>query len=219
MQLKLKIMLKGMLHLHITSVVIFMVIYLIKTILLVVNANEKLEVFKKKTKVLEMIVSTAFLATGAYMLFNIPEIKPILVVKIALVFAAIPIAIIGYKKGNKGMAILSLLFIIGAYGLAEMSKKQTKTAALPGDAANNMNDEDFAQKFGKDLYTIECARCHGVDGKLGMNGAFDLSVSSLTVDEAIQIITAGKASMPAFKDALSEKQIIAVAQYSQSLKK
>ena len=98
-------MFKAMLHMHITSVMVFLIIYLIKTILLVVGATEKLEKFKAKTKVLEMIVSTAFIATGGYMLFNIHEIKPLLVIKIAIVFASIPTAIIAYKKGNKLLAM------------------------------------------------------------------------------------------------------------------
>jgi hypothetical protein len=58
-----------------------------------------------------MIVSTAFLGTGIYMLFNIPEIKPLLVIKIGIVFASIPIAIIAYKKNNKALAVLSLVMI------------------------------------------------------------------------------------------------------------
>jgi uncharacterized membrane protein SirB2 len=146
-------MFKGMTHLHITSVMVFLIIYLIKTVLLLANANETLEKFKAKTKVLEMIVSTAFLGTGIYMLFNIPEIKPMLVIKIGIVFASIPIAIIAYRKNNKGLAVLSLVMIIASYGLAEMSKKHNgQPISLPGDAVNNLTDEEFAEKFGKDFY-------------------------------------------------------------------
>ena len=214
-------MFKGMLHLHITSVMVFLIIYLIKTILLLANANETLEKFKAKTKVLEMIVSTAFLGTGIYMLFNIPEIKPLLVIKIGIVFASIPIAIIAYKKNNKALAVLSLVMIIASYGLAEMSKKQSNATvpSLPGDAVNNLTDEEFAEKFGKDLYIIECNKCHGTDGKLGISGAKDLSTSILSSEEAIEIITNGTGAMPIYKDIYNDRQIKAVATYIQSFKK
>jgi uncharacterized membrane protein SirB2 len=212
-------MFKGMTHLHITSVMVFLIIYLIKTVLLLANANETLEKFKAKTKVLEMIVSTAFLGTGIYMLFNIPEIKPMLVIKIGIVFASIPIAIIAYRKNNKGLAVLSLVMIIASYGLAEMSKKHNgQPISLPGDAVNNLTDEEFAEKFGKDLYTLECYKCHGTDGKLGLSGAKDLSTSALSQEECITIITNGKGAMPIYKDIYNDRQIKAVATYIQSFK-
>jgi cytochrome c553 len=207
-------MFKGMLHMHITSVMVFLIIYLIKTILLVAGATEKLETFKARTKVLEMIVSTAFLLTGGYMLFNIPEIKPLLVIKIAIVFASIPTAIIAFKKGNKGLAILSLVMIIASYGLAEMSKKRSSSPSKI-DMSNIKNNDEY----GANLYRAECNKCHGEDGKLGISGAFDLSTSKLTEEEAKQIISNGRGAMVGYKDMYSEQQIELLATYIQSLKK
>ena len=55
-----------MLHTHYLMVVLFTLIYLIKTILLLSDRDELLEKFKKKTKIAEMIVSFGFLATGIF---------------------------------------------------------------------------------------------------------------------------------------------------------
>src|SRR5438477_11062820 len=106
---------------HFLVVTILFLIYLIKTILLLANKKEILQFFTKKIKVIEMIVSFLFLATGIYLMTQIPEIKMELIFKISLVFLAIPLAVVGFKKGKKALATVSFLLILGAFALAEMS--------------------------------------------------------------------------------------------------
>ncbi|MGB3947064.1 MAG: SirB2 family protein [Bacteroidia bacterium] len=197
-------------HTHILSVVLFLVIYLIKTILLLTNKEEGLAKFTKIVKVPEMIISTLFLVTGVYMITQIPEIKSLLIIKIVLVLASIPLAIIGFKKKNKALAVISLLLIIMAYGLAEMSKKQ-KSKAMENISQSNIN--------GQELYNVSCASCHGADGKQGLMGASDLSVSALDINAKIDIIKNGKGAMAAFGGTLTDEQIRAVAEYTESFKK
>ncbi|MBT9393244.1 c-type cytochrome [Hymenobacter sp. NST-14] len=73
---------------------------------------------------------------------------------------------------------------------------------------------------GQALYTQHCAVCHGPDGRLGLNGAYDLTKSNLTAAGRIYQVTNGSLSkkMPAFKDKLSEEQIRQVAEYSLTLR-
>lgn len=200
----------GIRHTHLLSVVLFLLIYLIKTFLLLTNKNEALENFTKKVKVPEMIISTLFLGSGIYLLTQIPEIKTLLIIKIIIVLASIPIAIIGFKKKNKALAVISLLMIITAYGLAEMSKKQ-KTKAMETISAANVN--------GKELYDISCTPCHGMDGKMGLMGAPDLSVSIIDMEARIQVIKNGKGAMTPFSGSLNDEQINAVAEYIETLRK
>jgi len=199
----------GILYTHLIVVNLFLLIYLIKTILLVANKDESLTKFTKIVKVPEMIISTLFLVTGIYLLTQIPEIKSLLVIKIVIVLLSIPVAIIGFKKKNKALAILSLVMITGAYGLAEMSKKQkSKTMENISSSIN-----------GQELFNASCTSCHGSDGKLQLNGAADLSISSMDLPARIEIITKGKGLMTQFGGTLNDEQIKAVAEYSQSLKK
>jgi mono/diheme cytochrome c family protein len=218
---------------HKIAVLLFLVIYLVKTILLLANKNAALEQFKKATKVLEMIVSVLFLATGIYLITQIPEIKSLLIIKLVAVALSIPVAIIGFKKGNKLLATLSLVLIIGAYGLAEMSKKQkstmkpdatlapsnsaakdsSKTAVEPGADASGFNAAR-AQK----LFHDNCQACHGADGKAKIAGAADLSMSTIDAMEAKGIVTEGKGSMSGFGDHLSSEEINATVNYIQSFK-
>lgn len=200
----------GIRHTHLLSVILFILIYLIKTVLLLANKNEGLVKFTKVVKVPEMIISTLFLATGIYLLTQIPEIKSLLIIKIVAVLISIPLAIIGFKNKNKVLAVLSLLLIVGAYGMAEMSKKQ-KSKALENLSATTLN--------GQELFKAGCTSCHGEDGKLGLMGAPDLSASAMDISAKMEIIKNGKGAMTPFSEILTEVQIKAVAEYSESLKK
>ena len=71
----------------------------------------------------------------------------------------------------------------------------------------------------KNLYKQNCALCHGVKGKLGLNGAKDFALSNLTIKEKIEIITNGKDKMLPFKNLLTEEQIKALAEYTSTFKK
>ncbi|MBL7934174.1 MAG: c-type cytochrome [Bacteroidia bacterium] len=190
----------GMLHTHYLFVVLFTLIYLIKTILLLSDRDELLEKFKKKTKVAEMIISFGFLATGIFLLTQVPVITMLMIVKIVLVLLSIPLAVIGYKKKNKILATLSFFLIVVSFGLAHKAKDAKaggKTLALSG----------------KEIYNDKCALCHGDNGKLGMSGAKDLSVTQMDHTNIVTIITNGKNTMASYKEALTPEQIEAVASY------
>lgn len=73
--------------------------------------------------------------------------------------------------------------------------------------------------LGAETFRKNCVLCHGADGKLGLSGAKDLSASVLPEPERINIITHGKAVMPAFDKLLSPQEIAAVAHYTLSLNK
>lgn len=190
----------GMLHSHTLFVVLFTLIYLIKTILLLSDRDELLEKFKKKTKVVEMIVSFGFLATGIFLLTQLPEINKFMIIKLMLVFLSIPLAVIGFKKRNKVLATLSFFFIVVSFSLAYKSK-----SAIAGGKIIAVN--------GKQIFEEKCMLCHGDNGKLGINGAKDLSVTQLSHEGILEIINNGKNGMAPYKDALSKEQIEAVAVY------
>lgn len=177
--------------------------------MLLANKNEGLTKFTKVVKVPEMIISTLFLLTGIYMLTQIPEIKTLMIIKIVAVLVSIPLAIIGFKKKNKVLAVLSFLLIVGAYGMAEVNKKQ-KSKTMQGISASNIN--------GSELYNAACISCHGADGKSGIMGAINLSASTMDLSAKIEIIKKGKVAMKPFGGILTDEQIKAVAEYTETLK-
>lgn len=72
---------------------------------------------------------------------------------------------------------------------------------------------------GKALYEENCSICHGDDGKLGSAGSKDLTISTFSMEERLQIITNGKGGMAPFKDILNDDQRKAVAEYLDTFRK
>jgi mono/diheme cytochrome c family protein len=199
-------MYKGILHTHYLVVTLFLLIYVVKTILLLSNRNDLLASFSRKTRVFEMIISALFLLTGIYLATQLPfkgKYDYLFYIKITMVLASIPIAIVGFKKNNKVLAALSLLLITGSYGIAEVYAKR-KNIPKDGAAAVAAND-------GKSLYEVKCGMCHGNDGKLGMAGAKDLSATTLDVATIKAVILQGKNSMAPV--AATDEEAGAIAEY------
>lgn len=202
-------MYKGFLHTHYLVVTLFLLIYVVKTILLLGNRNDLLARFSKFIKIPEMIVSFLFLATGIYLATQLPfggKYDYLFFIKIGMVLISIPVAVIGFKKSNKILAALSLLLITGSFGLAEVYGKKK---AIPKDSAAtsagaNSND-------GLALYEANCKLCHGNDGKLGLTGAKDLTATQMDVAAIKDIIIHGKGAMPAAQ--VNEEQAGAIAAY------
>jgi mono/diheme cytochrome c family protein len=188
-------------------------------VLLLTN-KEKLDKFTKVTKIPEMIISFLFLATGIYLVINAAEVTTMMILKYVLVFASIPLAIIGFKKSKKPLAIIAVLLIIGAYGLAEMNRaKKVQKVAVTDQAAIDQDAESYdINAHEKALYLSQCALCHGDNGKKGLSGAKDLSISVQTEEEMFAIISNGKGQMLAYSSVFSKEEIELVIAYVKTLK-
>jgi mono/diheme cytochrome c family protein len=197
-------MYKGFLHTHYLVVTLFLLIYVIKTILLLSNKTDLLAIFTRKVKVFEMIVSALFLITGIYLATQLPfngKYDYLFWIKLVMVFASIPLAVIGFKRGNKILAALSLLLITGSYGIAEVYGKR-KGIAKDSGATIAAND-------GEALYGKNCMLCHGEDGKLGASGATDISKTELDIQGIKEVILNGKGNMAAVHVSETEAEMIA----------
>jgi mono/diheme cytochrome c family protein len=198
---------------HRILVTLFLLQYVVKLILLLVGKTEELAKYTKMTRVIEIIVSVGFLVTGIWLLYNTTPISTLLIIKLVCVLAAIPTAIIGFKRGNKALAALAVVLILAAYGLAEANKKHQ------GDVKVDTSSTSDPLEKGKIVYqNATCINCHGADGKLGVNGAKDLSVTTLSIDEQKAIIKSGKGMMPPF-DKLTDDQLKDVTFYIGTLRK
>ena len=91
-----------------------------------------------------------------------------------------------------------------------------------GDKDTSSGDQKSASTVdkpnGEKIFRTYCITCHGIDGTLSLNGAKDLALSEISMDERILQITKGKNLMTPFEGILTEEQIKAVAQYTASFK-
>lgn len=200
---------------HKISAMLFLVIYLIKTILIFSNKSSLLT-FSKRTKILEMIVSFAFLVTGIWLYVIIGGIKLFHIIKLLFVFISIPLAVIGFKKQKKGLALLSFFLLVAAYGIAEMSRSKP---FIPAGADITTESSDMLVQGGI-LYRQKCVFCHGADGRKNYRTAKDLTSSSLSEDDISIIIRQGiKGKMPAYDlISINDQNIKALSLYVMSLR-
>jgi cytochrome c6 len=85
--------------------------------------------------------------------------------------------------------------------------------------AGKENNTATGKIDGEAIYKKYCILCHGVDGKLGLNGSKDITISQLTEAERIVQITKGKNTMTPYEGILSPEEIKAVAAYTMTLTK
>jgi cytochrome c6 len=71
---------------------------------------------------------------------------------------------------------------------------------------------------GQLIFQKNCQRCHGKDGRLGLNGAHDLTKSNLNAFGRTYLVTNGMGKMPAFGKTLTPTQVAQVVAYSLTLK-
>ena len=209
-----------MLHTHIFIVTLFLMIYIFKTAFLFMNNNDLFKKFAEKIKITEMIVSVLFLGTGLYLLHeNAWSLPPWTHIKFTLIVISIPIAIIGTKKQNKWLLLISVLCLIGAMGISLKYGRQIISASSSNITPKQTDPNYDINKHGAEIYTANCVNCHGQDGKLGLSGATDLTASQLDLNTRFQVIKLGKNGMQSFANRLDDIEIRAVATYIEKLKK
>nr|MBS0037026.1 cytochrome c [Saprospiraceae bacterium] len=77
--------------------------------------------------------------------------------------------------------------------------------------------EELPLAVGESLFKLHCVMCHGVDGKLGLNNAGDLTKSELSLLERKGVISEGRGTMISYRRILSRAEIDAVARYTVEL--
>ncbi|MCF6351394.1 MAG: cytochrome c [Cyclobacteriaceae bacterium] len=207
-------------HTHKLVVLLFAAIYLIKTILLLIGSNNGLDKFTKIIKIPEMIISLLFLLTGGYLIMEIAAFDMLFIIKLVFVFASIPLAIIGFKKKKKIFAVISILLIIGAYGLAEVHKaRMGKRHDFKEEVITNPSAQNYvADLHGKALYNAQCTVCHGANGLAGLSGAKNLQISKKSDAEITSIINTGKSTMPKMDGKFNAQEMKALVDYVKSLR-
>ena len=199
----------GMRHLHVTAVVLLLFFILFKTILLLVNNTVLLDKIRATTKIIVILLGVVAVGTGVYLLTLKPAVEFYIWVKILMVLIAIPLGIVGLKRHKKPLAMLSVLFMIYAFGVGETHSFKFKREQF---TVTN------ADQPGKEIYENLCVECHGTDGKKGLYKSPDLTESVLSGAETTARILYGKGIMRGYKNELSDQQVQQVIEYISTLR-
>lgn len=209
-------MYKGISHTHLAVVLLFLVLYTVKLFLLITNKTAALEALRAKTKVADMILGTLIVGTGSYLAFAHPQLPVAYIVKIIGVILSIPLGIIAMKKSNKALALVVFVLFLYLYGVAET---KSLTFSKENKIITTLDVERGDAVQGKTLYENLCVSCHGIDGKLGAGGAYDLSASILKRADIAHVIANGRGSMVGFSNQLKATDIASIAAYVETLRK
>ena len=117
--------------------------------------------------------------------------------------------------------ILKTIFVLVFFALGAFAFSSGAKANFRAGRASVLTTDASAPK---DLYIINCARCHGADGAgetdLGRKlDVPDLTVSGrrMSVKKITRILNNGEGEMPAFGKKLSKKQIANLTAYVRKL--
>lgn len=219
----------NMFYLHITTVILFLIFFTFKTFLLLINKNSTLDRIRNKTKLVDIILGALLLASGIYLLIVIGNTQTYMIAKIILVCIAVPLGIVGLKKNNKLLSVLSLGIFVYVYAIAgtknlALDKENYELDGITfqyegGDGENEIlkATESATLQQGKVIFKVLCVECHGEDGQKDSSNPANLAKSSLSLEEKAIVITNGRGEMMGFDAELSEHEIELVAAYTETL--
>ena len=121
----------------------------------------------------------------------------------------IPLRVKSVRKNNFSLALAAIFFL----EILACSNEQR-----PGNSGFEQNSVKQAKPDGSAIFRKNCVNCHGNDGKLGLNGAKDLSQTQLSLEERVLVITNGRNLMTSWKGILAPEEIRAVAEFVGTLK-
>lgn len=117
-------------------------------------------------------------------------------------------------KGHTSLLILlSIVLISSTLACSSSFSDSHSDTASTGLEAKTDKKDPLAGFAGYEIYKKHCRLCHGKDGKKGLAGAKDLSMSTLDAEERMQIIRQGKGGMKGYQGELSGEEIREVAEF------
>ncbi len=207
----------GMTHTHVASVLLFFLLYLIKTILLLANKNDALALFSRRTRLVEGIVGLLMVGTGVYLYFTSAFKGELwLTLKLVGILVFFAVGMKAFRSGSKLLATFNLFLFFYLYVISNTKTLTGRTTWVEEAVATARVAErtvtDPLQK-GRVVYEQVCAPCHGADGTATHSGATPLKSTRLSFFEIPQVIKEGRKTMPAFGEYLTDEEIQAVAKY------
>lgn len=98
-------------------------------------------------------------------------------------------------------------------------KMTPEQLAKADEIISSVSDSDIEKVDVNKLFRMHCALCHGFKGNMKINGAKDLTISDIPLNESVAQVYFGKGLMTPYKDILKETEIVALSKYIETLRK
>jgi len=187
----------GILHTHHLIIVLYGLYILLSGGVLWYKQAQYVESFRKKSRVLRIVLEALLFLTGLYLLFRSPIAFSFpFLLKYALLLLSVFLLIFAYKEKQFYYAFASFLIFLYLYGLS-----RTHDFLLRTDEKKIAILRQQGEVNGPILYEVFCYRCHGEGGKGGYLKSPDLTQSPNLSNDAYlnHILENGKGVMPSFR--------------------
>ena len=208
------------LQIHVLLVSLYVIFFLIKFVLLL-SANEySLINFRRRTKLLEMLLPVLFLVTGIILALKSGNTKETwFIVKLVALMLAIVLGILTFKNNSVLLGIATIGVFVYIYILS-----YTKSPDL--NSKNRMNYQHRPAgksniSTGANIYIENgCQNCHAENGAGVLSEATNLQKSRISNEEIKTVIQTGHANIPDYHLAnLPETALDSLVEYVKSLRK
>jgi len=221
----------AMLHSHELFVTLYVLLFLIKLIMLLMNKTEALARFRanKLAKIGgEMVLPMLFLITGIYLAATTNAwTETWFDIKFGLLIVAIVAGVFTFKNNNKVLGLLTLIIfiymILLSYRKDPTLKKPEKAPKI--EAATVVTDPKAPgydmMKHGQLIYQKNgCPTCHGDAGDLGNHGAANLMKTTSDTTTIRTVIQNGRGSIMApYGTKISPDELTVLSHYVKALQK
>lgn len=213
------------LHTHVFLVVSYAVLFLVKLAFLLYNAQGRLDNFRRRTRILEMILPALFLFTGIMLaLKSNAWTDPWFLAKMIALLMVIVLGIQTFKRNSRALGVLTLILFIYIFAVSYQKTPRlvNREARLKREMEKTRPDLSGVnlQEKGHYLFTsMGCDKCHGEAGDKGYAGAADLRSSTLGNEQVKDVIANGRKNMPAYGEYFDEEDMSALVVYLNSLRK
>lgn len=135
------------------------------------------------------------------------------------------IACNGENKTRNGSSNVPLAKEERSNAIENSSESQVENATDPEQLAkakemiSAVSEDELKSINTKKLFKSYCGICHGFKGNMKINGAKDLTISTISLEESVAQVYFGKGLMTPFKGVLKDSEIVALARYTETLRK
>ncbi len=210
----------GLLHTHTLVASLYTLLIIVLSFFIITGNQNAFTSLRLKLRWPRVVLEVVLLATGGILLNRAPDgLSVDYLIKYGLTLVAVVLAVVGFRRYQALPTILSILLLVYVFYASRLHDWRLRSVASRSAGIGELmaTSPETQLVDGKQLYHINCVRCHGENGRAQYRKAPDLARFAKGDAYADHLLVNGLNSMPAFAH-LNENQRLAVIAYLNSLR-